>query len=80
MMSWTSAAATQNGNTTVTWTIGPHGSLSTHDAVVIRHDAGNSGIRLHHITVRASPLVYQANVEVVGAGAVAFRFAAEQMD
>lgn len=79
-MAWTSTSATQNGNTTTTWTIGPHGSLSTHDAVVIRHDAGNSGIRLHHVTVRRNPLVYQARVEVVGSGAVAFRFAAEQMD
>ena len=79
-MAWTSQSATQNGNTTATWTIGPHGSLSTHDAVVIRDDAGNSGIRLHHITVRRNPLVYQARVEVVGAGAVAFRFAAEQMN
>jgi len=79
-MAWTSQAATQNGNTMVTWTIGPHGSLSTHDAVVIRHDAGNSGIRLHDITIVRNPLVYRARVEVIGAGAVAFRFAAEQMD
>lgn len=79
-MAWTSQSATQNGNSTAIWTIGPHSSLSTHDCVVIRDDAGNSGIRLHHITVRRNPLVYQARVEVVGAGAVAFRFAAEQMD
>jgi hypothetical protein len=79
-VAWTSQAATQNGNTSVTWTIGPANSLSTHDAVVVRHDAGNSGIRLHHVTVRRNPLVYEARVEVVGAAAVAFRFAAEQMD
>ena len=79
-MAWTSHAATQKGNTTVTWTVCPHGSLSTHDSVVIRHDSGSSGIRLHHVTVNRNPLVYQARVEVVGGGAVAFRFAAEQMD
>jgi hypothetical protein len=79
-MSWTSQSATQNGNTTLTWTIGPAGSLTTHDNVVIRHDAGNSGIRLHFITVRRNPLVYEARVEVIGAGAVAFRFSAEAMD
>jgi len=79
-MAWTSTTATQNGNTTATWTIGPHGSLSTHDAVVIRHDAGNSGIRLHHVTVRRNPLVYQVRVEVVGGNAVSFQFAAERMD
>jgi hypothetical protein len=79
-VAWTSQAATQNGNSTVTWTIGPANSLSTHDAVVIRHDAGNSGIRLQDMTVRRNPLVYQARVEVVGAAAVSFRFSAEQMD
>jgi hypothetical protein len=79
-MSWTSTPATQNGNTTVTWVLGPSSALSTHDCVVIRNDAGSSGIRLHHVTVKGNPLVYEANVQVVGAGAVAFRFAAEQMD
>jgi len=79
-MAWTSVTANQNGNTTATWTIGPHGSLSTHDCVVIRHDSGNSSIRLHHITVRRNSLVYQARVQVIGAGAVSFRFSAEQMD
>ncbi len=79
-MAWTSTTATQNGNTTSTWTIGPHNSLSSHDCVVIRHGAGNSGIRLHHVTVRRNPLVYQVRVEIVGGNAVSFQFAAEQMD
>ena len=79
-MAWTSAFATQNGNTTLNWTIGPHSSLSTHDAVVIRHEAGSSTICLEEVCVTAPPTRYVARVRVAGAAAVAFRFSAEQMN
>jgi hypothetical protein len=79
-MAWTSATATQNGNTTLDWAIGPHSSLSTHDAVVIRLDAGGSGVKLQDVMVLPSPTRYVARVQVVGPAAVAFRFAAEQMN
>lgn len=79
-MAWTSGTANQAGNQTLIWTVGPHGSLSTHDNVVIRHDSGNSNIRLHHVTVRRNPTVYEMRVQTIGGGAVSFRFAAERMD
>ena len=79
-MAWTSSQVTQNGNTTVTWSIGPHSSLSTHDCVVMRPDSGNSGLRIEHITVSRNPTVYKVRVQVVGSGAMAFRFSAEQMN
>jgi hypothetical protein len=79
-MAWTSGTANQAGNQTLIWTVGPHSSLSTHDAVVIRHDSGDSRIRLHHVTVNRNPLTYEMRVETIGSGAVSFRFAAEEMD
>lgn len=79
-MAWTSTQVTQNGNEAVTWSIGPHSSLSTHDCVVLRPDSGNSGLRIEHMTVYRNPTRYAVRVRVVGSNAMAFRFAAEQMD
>ena len=79
-MSWTSVQVTQNGNTSATWTIGPHGSLSAHDAVVLKPTSGNSGMRIESTTVLINPVRYQVAVRVAGGSAMAFRFAAEQMD
>jgi hypothetical protein len=79
-MAWTSTQVTQNGNTTVTWGIGPHSSLSTHDCVVLRPVSGSSGMRIEHITVYRNPTKYHVRVRVLGTDAMAFRFAAEQMD
>lgn len=79
-MAWTSQQGTQNGNTTVTWTVGPHSSLSTHDAVVVKPEAGNSGLQIEHITVNRNPTTYAVRLRVAGSGAMSFRFAAEQMD
>jgi len=79
-MAWTSSQVTQNGNTTVTWNVGPHSSLSSHDAIVLRPTSGSSGMRLESTTVKISPTQYQMSVRVLGSGAMAFKFAAEQMN
>lgn len=80
-MAWTSVGIFQGGNSTATYTMGPHASLSTHDAVVVRHDGGSSGIRLHWVEVRRDPTPrYRMRVQVVGAAPVAFRFSAERMN
>jgi hypothetical protein len=78
-MAWTSNQVTQNGNTTVNWTA-TGSSLSTHDAIVVKPTSGSSGLRINSITARLSPTRYTVSVSVVGAGAMAFRLAAEQMD
>jgi hypothetical protein len=78
-MSWTTNQVTQNGNTTGTWTI-TGGSLTNHDAIVVRPEAGGSGLRLNSVTARIGPNRYSVSVTVVGGAAMAFRFAAEAMD
>jgi hypothetical protein len=79
-MAWTSQSGTQNGNTTLPWTIGPHSSLSTADAIVVRPTSGNSGLRINDVTVRLNPTRYIVSLTVVGGGAMAFKFSAEEMD
>ena len=79
-MAWTSTQVTQNGNTTVTWGIGPHSSVSNHDCIVMKPESGNSGLRIEQITAYCNPIKYSIAVRVVGSGAMAYRFAAEQMD
>jgi len=79
-MSWTSTQVTQNGNTTVTWSIGPHSSVSTHDAIVVGPTSGTSRLQIQSIGVRRDPTNYHIAVRVIGADAMAFRFFAEQMD
>ena len=78
-MSWTTGQVTQNGNTTLGWVISGS-SLSTHDAVVLEPVSGSSGMRIDSTLVRISPTRYEVTVSVVGSVAMAFRFAAEQMD
>jgi len=79
-MAWTSTQITQNGNTTATWSVGPHSSVSTHDAIVPRPESGSSRLEITSIRVRQSPTNYHITVRVHGSDAMAFRFAAEQMD
>lgn len=79
-MAWTSTQITQNGNTTMTWSIGPHSSVSTHDAIVVGPTSGNSRLEIESIRVRRNPTNYHIRVRVIGTGAVAFRFYAERMD
>lgn len=79
-MAWTSTQASQSGNSTVAWIIGPHSKLSTHDCVVLRSEGGNEGIRIEDITVYRNPAEYRVSVRVMGSGAMRFKFAAEQMD
>ena len=79
-MAWTSTQVTQNGNTTTTWSIGPHSSVSTHDAIVPKPVSGSSRIEFTSIRVKQGPTNYHITVQVHGSDAVAFRFAAEQMD
>jgi hypothetical protein len=69
----------QNGNTTLLWTISGS-ALSTHDAVVIRAESGSSGICNEEVSVFLNPTRYRVRVRVDGAGAASFRFAAETMD
>ena len=79
-MAWTSTQVTQNGNTTVTWSIGPHSSVSTHDAIVVRPISGTSRLEITSIRVRQGPTNYHLAVRVHGTNAMAFRFSAEQMN
>jgi hypothetical protein len=78
-MSWTTSQVVQNGNTVGTWIV-TGSSLSRADAVVARLDSGSSGIRVEHTTLKLNPLSYSSQVRTVGAGAVAFRLSAEEMD
>jgi len=78
-MAWTTNQVTQNGNTTVSWNV-TGSALSTHDAIVVKPTSGGSGLRINSITARLGPTRYSVSVSVVGAGAMAFRLAAEQMD
>ncbi len=78
-MAWTTNQVTQNGNTTATWVI-TGGALSTHDAIVVRPTSGSSGLRINNIVARINPTSYTVSLSVIGAGAMAFRFSAEQMD
>jgi hypothetical protein len=79
-MAWTTSQVTQNGNTTVTWNIQGGNLITNHDAIVVKPTSGTSGLRINDITARISPTRYSVSVTVVGAGAMAFRFAAEAMD
>jgi hypothetical protein len=79
-MAWTSVLAIQLGNTTRTWTIGPHPSISTHDAIVPKPEIGSSHIEITSVRVRQGPTNYHVTVQVHGPDPVAFRLAAEQMD
>ncbi|MCW4015641.1 MAG: hypothetical protein NWF06_04665 [Candidatus Bathyarchaeota archaeon] len=78
-MAWTTNTVTQNGNTTVTWQISGS-ALSTHDCVVLKPTSGSSGVKITSITVYRDPTRYSVTVQVVGSAAMAYRFAAEQMD
>ncbi len=78
-MSWTTGQVTQNGNTTGTWTISGS-ALSTADDVVIRAVTRSSGIRINSVTTRLNPTRYEVSVSVIGGGAMAFKFSAEEMD
>ena len=79
-MAWTANQVTQNGNETRTWTT-TGSALSTHDCVVVGlTSATNSRIRIDRIERGVNPTSYRTIITVVGAGAVAFRHYAEQMD
>ncbi|SFQ14446.1 hypothetical protein SAMN05216419_10744 [Nitrosomonas cryotolerans] len=78
-MSWTTGTVTQNGNTTLCWTI-TGSALSTHDNVVVGPIAGCSRLRINSIDVGRCPNQYRVCVRVLGSGAMSFRFYAEQMD
>lgn len=78
-MSWTSPQVTQNGNSTVPYTI-TGSALSHADAIVVRTVSGSSGIKINSVTARVVPNRYDVNVSVIGSGAVAFKFSAEEMD
>ena len=78
-MSWTTGQITQNGNSTLNWII-TGSALSNADAVVVRSVSGSSGLNINSITARVSPKRYDVSLSVVGAGAMAFKFSAEEMD
>jgi len=79
-MAWRSVQLVQNGNTTVTWSFGPHPDITTHDCIVVGPTAGDSRLELEHIRVRRNPTNYHLTVRVIGAGAMTYRFYAEQMN
>jgi hypothetical protein len=78
-MSWTSTQVTQNGNSTATWGVSGS-SLSAADDIVVRPTSGSSSIRVNSVTVRLNPIHYDISVSVIGGGAMAFKFSAEEMD
>ena len=78
-MSWTTSQVTQNGNSTVGWNISGS-ALSNADAIVVRPTSGSSGLKINSVTARVGPNRYNVSVSVIGSGAVAFRFSAEEMD
>jgi hypothetical protein len=79
-MAWKSVQLTQNGNTTTTWSFGPHSSISYHDAIVVGPEAGRSRVEIERIRVRTGPVNYLITVRVTGAGAMVYRLFAEQMN
>lgn len=79
-MAWKSVLLTQNGNTTTTWSFGPHSAISSHDAIVVGPVAGTSRAEIERIRVRTNPVNYLIQVRVTGAGAMTYRFFAEQMN
>ena len=79
-MAWKSTQLTQNGNTTITWSFGPHSSISTHDCIVVGPSSGNSRLEITFIGVRRNPTNYHIRVRVIGSDAMAYRFYAEQMN
>lgn len=78
-MSWTTAQITQNGNTTLSWHV-TGSALSSADAIVVRPVSGNSGLKINSVTARIGPHSYDVSVSVIGAGAMAFKLSAEEMD
>ena len=78
-MAWKSVVLTQNGNSTRDWLF-EGGPLSSHDAVVLGPTSGNSKVRLIRTDVGINPNSYRLRVQVVGSGAMAYRFYAERMN
>jgi hypothetical protein len=79
-MAWHSAPLSQNGNSVRTWGFGPGGGITRKDNIVVGPESGNSYIEIERIRVRATPLHYIITTRVTGAGAVGFRFWAEEMN
>ena len=79
-MAWKSVALSQNGNTTVTWSFGPGGGITTHDVIVVGPFSGNSRCEITRVRVRQGPTNYLITVRVTGASAVGYRLYAEQIN
>jgi len=79
-MSWHTAPLGQNGNSVRTWTISAGGGRTRKDNIVVGPESGSSYIEIERIRVRATPLTYLITTRVTGAGAVVFRFWAEEMN
>jgi hypothetical protein len=78
-MAWHSVLLTQNGNSRLTWSFGPSGSITRKDNIVVGPESGSSYIEIERVRVRADRN-YLITTFVSGAGAVGFRFWAEEMD
>jgi hypothetical protein len=78
-MAWHSVLLTQNGNSVTTFSFGPAGPITRKDNVVVGPESGSSYIELERVRVRADTN-YLLQTRVTGAGAVGFRFWAEEMD
>ena len=78
-MAHTSNQVTQNGNTTQNWTY-QTSAISHHQAIVLKPETGSSQMELERIRASINPTRYVLTVRVIGAGAMAFRVASEQMD
>lgn len=79
-MAWKSTPLTQNGNSTRTWSFGPHPSISTHDVIVVGPFSGSSRCEIERIRVRQGATNYLITVRVTGASAVGYRLFAEKMN
>jgi hypothetical protein len=75
-----STQVTQNGNTTLNWTISGGGggnAISNNDVMTLQLDnsgTANTGVQISNIVGFINPNRYSMNVTVVGPDAVAFRF------
>jgi hypothetical protein len=78
-MAWHSVLLSQNGNTRATFGFGPSGGITRKDNIVVGPESGSSHIEIERVRVRADTN-YLITTFVSGAGAVSFRFWAEEMD
>ena len=90
-MSWTSTKVSQPGNSTLTWSLGPHPAVSTHDSIVLNLEAGDgpSTIQINTVAVvlPTQPRLagtgfatYLISISVIGPDPMKFRLSGAAID